>query len=100
MLAVTPEGNLDPLYCSAAPLERHMQNILHLLFHHLNHPANSALVPQLLERATALGPAAVRLLRLLCRRLFRGDLYTDRIRLARGAYAQASTHFWGHISWL
>ncbi len=90
-LAVREGGDLDPLYCSAQPLERRQQNLPHLLAHHLNHPANAALLPRLLAAAAGrMGPGALRLLRLLCRALFRGDAYRGRARIARGAYAQAS----------
>ncbi|CAL8469507.1 g9048 [Coccomyxa elongata] len=87
-LLLNGAGQLDPLYCSHQPLERRQQNIPHLLHHHLNHPANATLAAPLLAAAARIGPAAVRLLRLLCSSLFQPALYSHRRRLARGAYAQ------------
>ncbi|KAK9811788.1 hypothetical protein WJX72_010021 [[Myrmecia] bisecta] len=87
-VVLTREGELDPVYCCQLPLERRMQNVLYLLQQHLNHAANAALIAPLLTRAVAIGPAAERLLRLLCRGLFQSHLYSARSRLARGAYAQ------------
>lgn len=83
-------GQLDTLYCSAQPLERRQQNIPHILHHHLNHPSNAPIIAPLLAAATAIGPSAARMLRLLCASLFQGHLYMQRRRLARGAYAQVS----------
>lgn len=87
-LLLNEAGQLDPLYSSHQPLERRQQNIPHLLHHHLNHPSNAALGPPLLAAAARIGPAATRLLRLLCCSLFQPGLYSHRSRLARGAYAQ------------
>ena len=89
-LALTETGALDALYCSLRPLERRQQNLPHLLHHHLSHPANAPLLPQLLARAAASrsGAATLRLLRLLCAPLFQRDCYLARACIARGAYAQ------------
>ena len=92
-LLLNDAGQLDPLYSSHQPLERRQQNIPHLLHHHLNHPSNAALAAPLLASAARIGPAATRLLRLLCSSLFQPGLYSHRRRLARGAYAQVQpTH--------
>ncbi len=53
--------------------------------------SNASVVAPLLERSRTLGPGGPRLLRLLCRCLFNGGLYTQRSRIARGAYAHVST---------
>jgi hypothetical protein len=87
-LMIDEQGQLDPLYCSSQPLERRQQNIPHILHHHLNHPSNASLTAPLLAAAQRIGPPAARMLRLLCASLFQGSLYTQRRRLARGAYAQ------------
>ena len=50
--------------------------------------SNGRLVGGLLVDAQVLCPGVSRLLRLLCRPLFHGAMYTHRTRIARGAYAQ------------
>ncbi len=93
-LLLTEHGQLDAAYCCLQPLEQRRQNVLYMLGHHLNHPANAAVTAPLLERAAKIGPPAVRLLRILCARLFSGEKYLQQKRIARGAYAevQASLH--------
>jgi len=60
----------------------------------INSPcSNAGVVAPLLERARGLGPGAPRLMRLLCRCLFNGGLYTQRSRIARGAYAQVPPRY-------
>lgn len=87
-LLLTEEGQLDPAYCCLQPLEQRRQNVLHMLGAHLAHPSNAGLAAPLLARAARVGPPAVRLLRTLCARLFRGDKYLQQRRIARGAYAE------------
>ena len=53
--------------------------------------SNASVIAPLLERSRTLGAGGPRLLRLLCRCLFNGGLYTQRSRIARGAYAHVST---------
>jgi hypothetical protein len=53
--------------------------------------SNASVVAPLLERSRMLGPGGPRLLRLLFRCLFNGGLYTQRSRIARGAYAHVRT---------
>lgn len=53
--------------------------------------SNASIVAPLLERSRLLGRGGPRLLRLLCRCLFNGGLYTQRSRIARGAYAHVRT---------
>ena len=87
-LMLTEHGQLDAAYCCLQPLEQRRQNVLYMLGHHLNHPANAAVTAPLLERAAKIGQPAVRLLRILCARLFCGDKYLQQRRIARGAYAE------------
>jgi len=87
-LLLTEHGQLDPAYCCLQPLEQRRQNVLYMLGHHLAHPSNAAITAPLLERAAKIGPPAVRLLRILCARLFSGDKYLQQKRIARGAYAE------------
>lgn len=87
-LLLTEHGQLDTAYCSLQPLEQRRQNVLYMLGHHLNHPANADVMAPLLARAAKMGPPAVRLLRILCARLFWGDKYLQQKRIARGAYAE------------
>lgn len=87
-LLFTAEGQLDSCYCSRDPSQDRLQNVLFLLYHHLSHEANSALVPRLMLAAEITGPHAVLLLRVLCRQLFPASLYAPGRALARGAYAQ------------
>ena len=87
-LLLSEHGQLDAAYCCLQPLEQRRQNVLYMLGHHLNHPANAAATAPLLERAADMGQPAVRLLRILCARLFCGDKYLQQKRIARGAYAE------------
>ena len=81
-------GQLDACYCSRDPSQERQQNILFLLYHHLSHEANVALLPALVAAAAAIGSHASRLLRVLCRQLFPSKMYAVGQLLARGAYAQ------------
>jgi hypothetical protein len=56
----------------------------------INMCSNASIVAPLLERSRTIGSGGPRLLRLLCRCLFNGGLYTQRSRIARGAYAHVS----------
>ena len=87
-LLLTEHGQLDTAYCCLQPLEQRLQNVLHMLGHHLNHPSNAAITAPLLESAAKIGAPAVRLLRVLCARLFNNDKYLQQRRIARGAYAE------------
>ena len=87
-LLLTEHGQLDTAYCCLQPLEQRRQNVLHMLGHHLNHPSNAAITAPLLECAAKIGAPAVRLLRVLCARLFNDDKYLQQRRIARGAYAE------------
>ena len=87
-LLLSEHGQLDAAYCCLQPLEQRRQNVLYMLGHHLNHPANAAVTAPLLERAAKIGQPAVRLLRILCGRLFCGGKYLQQKRIARGAYAE------------
>ena len=87
-LLLTEHGQLDTAYCCLQPLEQRRQNVLHMLGHHLNHSSNAAITAPLLECAAKIGTPAVRLLRVLCARLFNDDKYLQQRRIARGAYAE------------
>ena len=87
-LLMTEHGQLDTAYCCLQPLEQRRQNVLHMLGYHLNHPSNAAITAPLLECAAKSGTPAVRLLRVLCARLFNDDRYVQQRRIARGAYAE------------
>lgn len=86
-LLLRPDGSLDPMYTDAERTERKAQNVPFILQHHLDHRSNAGVIAPLLEWSRLLGPGGPRLLRLLCRCLFNGGLYTHRSRIARGAYA-------------
>ena len=59
-----------------------------VLYHHLNHPRNAAVLPPLLQAAHGAGPPALRLLKLLAHALFAPELYGDvEATIARGAFA-------------
>ncbi len=51
--------------------------------------SNGRLIGPLLDAADDMKPGTARLLRLLCRPLFHARMYTQRVRIARGAYAEA-----------
>jgi hypothetical protein len=87
-LMVDPRGDLETLYCAQFPIEQRKHNVPFLLYLHLNHTHNAALVPELHQRCRRLGAGAVRLLKLCCRALFNPELYRQRERVARGAFAQ------------
>ena len=46
-LALAPDGRLDPAYCDKLPLLRRMQNVPHVLYHHLSHRECAQLPPRL-----------------------------------------------------
>ncbi len=50
--------------------------------------SNGRLLGPLLDAADDMKPGTARLLRLLCRPLFHSRVYTRRVRIARGAYAE------------
>ena len=53
--------------------------------------SNGRLIGPLLDAADDMKPGTARLLRLLCRPLFHARMYTQRVRIARGAYAEVRT---------
>jgi serine/threonine protein kinase len=87
-LMVDTRGDLEALYCAQFPIEQRKHNVPFLLYLHLNHAANAALVPELHQRCRRLGAGAERLLKLCCAALFNPELYRQRQRVARGAFAQ------------
>merc|ERR1712070_766929 len=64
------ENSLERLYYAEFPAESNKLNVPFLLSHHLNHPGNLQLVPALMERAHEMGPAIMRLLKLLVNCMF------------------------------
>jgi len=88
-LILDPRGQLDPKYCDQYPWDRKLQNIPFVLHHHLNHPDNRDILPQLLPALHELGAPAFRLLHTLCAAFFRPSWYTRRTRISgvAGAYA-------------
>ena len=96
-LLLTEHGQLDTAYCCLQPLEQRRQNVLHMLGCHLNHPSNAAITAPLLECAAKIGAPAVRLLRVLCARLFNDDKYLQQRRIARGAYAEVRLAVQSHV---
>jgi protein-tyrosine phosphatase len=85
-LMLTPWGSLETRYSDQFPLDNKKLNIPFFLRTHINHPANQSMIPLLSEVTQRMGRDAFRLLKLLCTRLFRKDLYNDLHRLAIGAY--------------
>jgi hypothetical protein len=89
------DGQLDPqhtqsVYATVMAGQRSLDtDPCKILFHHLNHPKNAAVLPQVLQAAHAIGPAAVRLLKLLATALYVGDsLFSEgATTLGRGAFA-------------
>ncbi len=83
------DGQLDSAYSDQLPWQRKMLNIPHILHHHFNHPNTLPLLARLLPLLHGLGPAAMRLLRVLCGTFFRPDWYSgSRSWIGKGAYAQ------------
>ena len=85
-LMLTPSGTLEPLYSDQFPLDNKKHNIPFLLREHLSHNANQNIIPQLVDESLEMGRCYFRLLKLLCTKLFRKDMYSDLHRLAIGAY--------------
>ena len=84
------DRQLDPSYCSRDPNQERMQNVLFILYHHLSHEGNAAIIPPLLAAARDMGGHAVRILRLLCRSLFPHRMYQTGPLIARGGYSTVS----------
>ncbi|KAL0020662.1 hypothetical protein WJX79_004334 [Trebouxia sp. C0005] len=88
-LLLTSKGQLDPLYCSSQ--DPSAQQPVSVLQQHLSWAGNASMSGPLLHWAKAIGPPAIRLLRLTCRFLFDKSMYEDKQRIARGAFAQVFT---------
>ena len=88
-LLITRHGTLESHYSDVEPSLNHRLNTLFLLQLHLNEPANEHVLPLLLDRVHKRSDSAlVRLLRLLCRRLFDPEDYTLGQRIGGGFFGQ------------
>ncbi|KAL2623593.1 hypothetical protein R1flu_003798 [Riccia fluitans] len=87
-LMLNTQGSLEACYSDRFPMENRKINAPFFLSYHLNHAANSYLLPCLSKRMKDFKPAAYRILKLTWRALFTPLLYRNRIRIAHGAFAQ------------
>jgi len=87
-LLVTPEkGLLDSRYCDQYPLMDHKRNIPYLLSVHLNHGANSSMLPWLFQQADTIGSiGGFCVLKLLCGTAMHRWMYTNWTRVAGGQF--------------
>ena len=69
-LVIRRNGTLEEKYIVQYPLTEQKQNIPFILHQHINHPANSDIVSELIHETRELGHAEFRLLKLLCVKLF------------------------------
>ncbi|KFM28722.1 putative serine/threonine-protein kinase [Auxenochlorella protothecoides] len=88
-LLVSPAGRMDRGASDPFPCERGLPNAPHVLRHHLAHPGNAGVLADLAARCAGMGPATLRLLRLVSGAGFRPAWYARRARMsgAAGAYA-------------
>jgi len=87
-LMLSANGTLEELYAEVEPQFCRSLNIPYYLHLHLNHPKNVDVLPELCERVQKRGPNSVRLLKLLCVRLFDASLYTRGDRIGAGSYGE------------
>ncbi|BBN11114.1 hypothetical protein MPTK1_5g09170 [Marchantia polymorpha subsp. ruderalis] len=90
-LMLNIQGTLEACYSDRFPMENRKLNAPFFLSYHLNHAANSYLLPCLSKRMKDFKPAAYRILKLTWRVLFTPTLYRSRNRIAHGAFAQVYT---------
>ena len=83
-LMLSPSNTLEPLYSDQFPLDNNKLNIPFLVRQHLNHPANSSILPRLVTETIKMGRNEFRLLKLLSTKLFQPDNYNDLHRIATG----------------
>jgi hypothetical protein len=87
------DGQVEPEYCASALADTlgeraSVADPCTVLYHHLNHRRNRAIVAPLLQAAHSVGPPAARLLKLLCHALYTPELVRDdAAMIARGAFA-------------
>lgn len=87
-LLLTPQkGLLDPRYCDQYPLMNYQRNIPYLLSVHLNHGANSSVLPWLFQQVDSIGRiGGFRILKLMCETAMHRWMYTDWTRIAGGQF--------------
>jgi len=87
-LLITKHDALDARYCDQFPLMKNMLNIPYMLHYHINDQSNETIVPKLHDMVmTQMGLGARILLKLLCRKLFEPQLYSQRQkRIGFGAF--------------
>eukprot|EP01087_Luapelamoeba_hula_P014048 TRINITY_DN4056_c1_g1_i1.p1 TRINITY_DN4056_c1_g1~~TRINITY_DN4056_c1_g1_i1.p1 ORF type:complete len:3194 (-),score=531.19 TRINITY_DN4056_c1_g1_i1:7-9588(-) len=85
-LLLSSLGILEPKYTDQFPSNNKKLNIPYLLHIHINHPANSSLIPDLCEKTRQMRPSAFRLFKLLSTHLLQPEQYSKMTRLAVGAY--------------
>ena len=86
-LLLTPDQRPEPFYMEVEQSEEtDNANIPFLLHVHVNHDGNAAMIPLVCDRVQDLGEGAVVLWRLLCRKLFDGQIYAKKEKIAQGAY--------------
>ncbi|MCO5591889.1 hypothetical protein L7F22_045882 [Adiantum nelumboides] len=90
-LMITPEGSLETSYTDRFPMDGQKMNAPFYLLYHINHAANSEVRPLLKKRMRNFHPSMFRILKLLWRDLFDSSMYTNRKRIAHGAFAQVYT---------
>ncbi|KAH7295629.1 hypothetical protein KP509_27G058000 [Ceratopteris richardii] len=90
-LMIAPEGNLETRYTDRFPMEGQKMNAPFYLLYHINHVANSKVRLLLMKRIKTFCPSVLRILKLVWRDLFDSSLYTNRKRIAHGAFAQIYT---------
>ncbi len=77
---------IEKIYFSEQPLESNKLNVPYVISKHLNHKANSAIIPPLLDAAYAMGRGVVRLMKLTVHGLFQHQTYFHRRRMVSGAF--------------
>lgn len=91
-LLVSPAGRMDRGASDPFPCERGLPNAPHVLRHHLAHPGNAGVLADLAARCAGMGPATLRLLRLVSGAGFRPAWYARRARMSGAAGAYATVH--------
>ena len=92
-ICVVQDGQLDCEFCPSALADSGNDSTnafdpCTVLYHHVNHPANTAVLPPLLQAAHGIGAPAVRLLKLLAHQLYSPQLAQgEAAMIARGAFA-------------
>ncbi|KAI5056613.1 hypothetical protein GOP47_0028431 [Adiantum capillus-veneris] len=90
-LMITPQGSLETCYTDRFPMDGQKMNAPFYLLYHINHADNSEARLLLKKRMRSFHPSVFRILKLLWRDLFDSSLYSNRKRIAHGAFAQIYT---------